>query len=406
MTPLIALFTFLAAVKAVYVPGPTGPLPVAMTTHELTDLHRQDPYAPPDSPHLRKIMISVFQPAGATNASCRAQIAPYMPPLTAASYESLAVAIGLSNDTFDSFAMQLCEPLRCRKNSGAGSFESRRAVYPVVLFSPGSGNSRLLYGGIARDLASYGYAVISIDHPYDPPVVEFLDGTVIYGGNIPDNNATAVEASVQVRMEDVFFLLQTLRRLQSNPPGGKNTATPHIPVSRLDLNRVAMAGHSIGGSTAAAAMLSEPGRIRAGIDLDGQISHPVLDIGLDQPFMLVGRPNHTAEDPTWDAFWKQLSMRGAPRALLAVNGTQHGSFTDVPTLLTAVGLSSSVTGPLGEILRGQFGAIDWTRVQGILSRVIVAFLEFTFSDGARVAPVLTSKGDPLLPEVDMIQGKL
>jgi hypothetical protein len=40
---------------------------------------------------------------------------------------------------------------------------------------------------MARSLASYGNIVVLIDHPYDPPVVEFPDGKIIKGGNIPDD---------------------------------------------------------------------------------------------------------------------------------------------------------------------------------------------------------------------------
>lgn len=45
------------------------------------------------------------------------------------------------------------------------------------MFSPGLSASRLLYSAQARALASYGYIVITLDHPYDALFVEFPDGT-------------------------------------------------------------------------------------------------------------------------------------------------------------------------------------------------------------------------------------
>jgi len=48
-----------------------------------------------------------------------------------------------------------------------------------------------------------------------------------------------------------------------------------------------MFGHSLGGATAAAAMLDDQ-RIKAGVNLDGTLFGPVVNAGLDRPFMLVG----------------------------------------------------------------------------------------------------------------------
>jgi predicted dienelactone hydrolase len=54
----------------------------------------------------------------------------------------------------------------------------------------------------------------------------------------------------------------------------------------LRLSRVGRFGHSLGGATAAQAMF-EDRRIDAGINLDGTPSGPVVNAGLDRPFMLV-----------------------------------------------------------------------------------------------------------------------
>ena len=55
---------------------------------------------------------------------------------------------------------------------------------------------------------------------------------------------------------------------------------------RLDLHAVGMFGFSLGGATAAAAMLVDP-RLRAGVDLDGSIYGPVARLGLARPFLLM-----------------------------------------------------------------------------------------------------------------------
>ncbi len=208
-------------------------------------------------------------------------------------------------------------------------------------------------------------------------------------------------------MADVSFLLDDIQQLHSaSVSDGGSTRSSYNPFADLDLSRIAMYGHSLGGAAAAAAILTEKRRIHAGVDMDGRLFDPVLETGLDQPFMLIGRPNHTAEDSTWDTFWVKRAARGAPRVQLEVKETQHGSFTDIPALLTAAGLSSSAGGQLGEVLREQFGAIDWTKIQNIVSEMLVAFLEFAFGDRKVVSAVLTEEGDPELPEVGMVRGEL
>ncbi|KAL6717301.1 hypothetical protein ACLMJK_005216 [Lecanora helva] len=76
---------------------------------------------------------------------------------------------------------------------------------PVVIFSPGLGTSRLLYDAIAQSVASYGYTVITIDHPYDVDVVELPNGTLSYAVSI--STPAQVDLDVATRAEDTSFLL-------------------------------------------------------------------------------------------------------------------------------------------------------------------------------------------------------
>jgi acetyl esterase/lipase len=66
-------------------------------------------------------------------------------------------------------------------------------------------------------------------------------------------------------------------------------ATPPSPAAELiDPARIAMAGHSIGGAAAIAAMLADS-RIQAGLDMDGSTIAPIPDEGLSRPFLLLGK---------------------------------------------------------------------------------------------------------------------
>lgn len=103
---------------------------------------------------------------------------------------------------------------------------------------------------------------------------------------------------------------------------------------RINFSQVVAYGHSLGGASAAEAILSN-NRFRGGADLDGQIFNSVLSQGLSKPFLLFGRPDHREEDSSWVRFWDNL--RG-PKMELELNDSLHGSFTDLPLLLHSLNL--------------------------------------------------------------------
>jgi len=49
---------------------------------------------------------------------------------------------------------------------------------------PGLNTTRLLYSRLAQEVASQGFTVISLNHPFDTDIVQFLGGFVAYGGDV------------------------------------------------------------------------------------------------------------------------------------------------------------------------------------------------------------------------------
>lgn len=131
-------------------------------------------------------------------------------------------------------------------------------------------------------------------------------------------------------------------------------------------------------------------RVLGGIDFDGRLTEPVQSAGLDGPFIIAGRPDHIDEDPTWAPFLSQL--RG-PRALLEVEGSTHGSFTDFPILLDALNLS----GPVKEALHAQLGSVEWSRMAPIITAIVSGLVDYTL--GASGAPPILTGGSASFPEV-------
>ena len=221
--------------------------------------------------------------------------------------------------------------------------EHDRGGRPVVLYSPGLGSNRDSGTVLVEELVSRGYIVVTIDHTHDASAVEFPDGRVETPA-MPPFTPEVLEKAVAVRVADTRFVLDTLAALNAGAnPDAEHRRLPSGLRGALRLSSVGMFGHSLGGATAAAAMLEDQ-RIQAGVNLDGTLFGPVVDAGLDRPFMLVGAEGHGRDsDQSWAKFWANL--RGW-RLNLQLTGSAHNSFTDlqvmVPQTAGALGLPPEV----------------------------------------------------------------
>lgn len=190
---LILVFIFLAIAWCIVVRGPSAPHPVAYTAETLTDEARWDPLAPAGEPQKRRIVVSTFSPLDDINGESQpGEPIPYLPPATATTYKIILESLQLPNYLFDGFELQFHHATSQKANSS--NYE-----YPVIIFSPGFATSRLLSSAQAQSLASHGFTVITVDHPYDATVVEFPSGEVVYGYNISDFSDELAETLVEVR---------------------------------------------------------------------------------------------------------------------------------------------------------------------------------------------------------------
>ncbi|KAF4996374.1 hypothetical protein FGRMN_4534 [Fusarium graminum] len=342
---------------ALLVPNSSGPYGVALRIEGMTDHHRVDPYDPKKGP--RQVLASIFWPVD--KSLCSKKVVPYMPSATAEYYGQSVQALGLSNDTFKALELEVCNPRPLPK--GKTECEVGNKMYPVAIFSPGAGNSRLLYNVMARSLASYGNVVVLIDHPYDPDVVEFPNGEIIKGGNIPED-IPSLEKLTNVRAKDISFAISQVksrsfqRKVFKGLPGA------------VDTGKIVALGHSLGGASAANAALEDT-RIRGGMNFDGQLFEPALSKGLKKPFFLIGRPNHEEDDTTWKKFYKNLK---GPKDLKTIPGTEHGSFTDYPQLISVLGLPKETL----KVLAPLVGSVDAKVLEKLLAKTVVNYMKVCF----------------------------
>lgn len=194
---LSRMLSLTATASAIIVRRPQGPHPVSHSVHALTDDARWDPFASDfdKDPHKRRIVVSVFSPLAPGDCpEDDVEVVPYMPPVMEDTYRVLMETLGLPQRLLDGIELEFCKTPGLENKEGG----MRKEEYPVVIFSPGFTVSRLLYGAQAQSLASHGYTVITVDHPYDATAVEFPNGDVIYGYNITDESMELGETSVGV----------------------------------------------------------------------------------------------------------------------------------------------------------------------------------------------------------------
>ena len=312
-----------------YLPQPTGPCPVGITSLWLTDTSRPDPWAPGVT--ARELMVSLWYPA----TSSLGRRAQYMTP---AESELQLTSRGITGVPPDVLS-------KVRTNAAVDATPAgQQRSLPLVVLSPGFTSPRSALTALAEDLASHGYVVAGIDHTYESFATAFPDGrvTTCLAREAPRRDSAATAAG---RAADVCFVLGELT--------GADPAWPGATV--IDPSRMAMAGHSLGGAAAIAAMLADS-RIRAGIDMDGATCAPIPDHGLSRPFLFLGKqsnytPGSGGAVPARTLAWKRL--RGAVttwerdwelltgwKRWLVVADAVHASFTDLALLADQIGIDT------------------------------------------------------------------
>ncbi|MFI6997646.1 alpha/beta hydrolase family protein [Nocardia sp. NPDC050175] len=201
-----------------------------------------------------------------------------------------------------------------------------RARWPVVLFSPGYGAPRAFYTGLIADLASRGFVVLAVDHPYEAAVTELADGTIAtpherFLDDDPDQTRY-MSGQLDVRTADLRFVVDQLER-------------PDIMGSRLfghlDTEHVAAIGHSFGGATAAAALATDP-RLKAAANIDGTLYGTLPQQSLTKPFLLLESDHEeTGHGAAYlDGNRALLARLQAGGFRYEIAEANHYSFTDAP----------------------------------------------------------------------------
>ena len=257
-------------------PPPTGPFAVGRTTCVWSDDAHFDPLVPqPDT--KRELLAWIWYPAAPVQPA--QAFDDYLPAPWRTAIE------GQSGVLLTQFLTRDLSRVHAHSIHNAGVSPQQQS-YPVVLMRTGGAAPTTDYTTLAEDLASHGYVVVGFDAPYRSWLVVLPDGRVIartsqnnldlVGGPQADQLANKL---VQAWTADTSYALDQLKRLNTSDPSGRF-------LGRLDMQRVGVFGHSLGGATALQ-FCHDDSRCKAGIDLDGAPLGSVIAEGVTQPFMFL-----------------------------------------------------------------------------------------------------------------------
>ena len=380
-------------------PAPTGPHPIGTTTWRVTDPSRTETLA--DGSSHREVEVLAWYPA----TTDRARPAPYLRE-GLGEVQGFAALLRGAQDAFDRLA-----DVRTHASVDAAP-ASRPARLPVLVFSHGFGSLATAYTALLEDLASHGYAVLSIVHPYEVAGATLSDGRVVSflgadnrprapylaivgewgredetmaevtraGGEdeqrrlLRDYLAGLRNTDVALRrwVDDTRLVLDRLSTLPRETTAGQLAA-------RLDLTRLGVFGHSMGGVTAGQFCVDDR-RCRAGLNLDGIPQYgTMIDRPIGRPFLMVysARPGRIGAS---DAIYQRAA---SPYYRVDVRDTRHLDFSDMIFW----------GGPLRD--RGILGALSADRATAVTRTIVREYFDQALA-GTR-SPLL--RGASTLPEV-------
>jgi len=360
---LLAIAAVLGTAFPIFeLPAPTGSYPVGTATLHLVDNTRKDPRTD-RADGCRELMVQLWYPAeiGGPVASYRTT--------SETSLKTRHLAL-----------------VRTHAVHGAQVANSP-ARHPVLLFSPGSGGRRNHNTVQAEELASHGFVVAAMDHPYDTDIVVFPDGRT---ARCAGDESADVEESLRVRTADAVFVLDELERRNQADQSGLLTG-------RLDMTRCGVFGHSFGGAVAAELCQIDP-RVAAGINFDGSIYGEAARHGYRKPFLffIEDVPLPTADDIAKAPVAKRPELIATVndyQTLRRASSMQQGQWITIRGARHVNYCDSPLYSPIWRLARG--GPIRPERAEKIINAYVVSFFKRQLTseeDGLLTVP-------PPFPEV-------
>lgn len=360
------------AFPLVTLPAPDGPYAVGTRELVLVDSARAEELTP--EPNDRRVLpVRLWYPADSA-------VGPAQPLMSRDRARAFAGALRLPRFVLDHLGATATH------SHPAAPLSAREARWPVVVFSHGYGIGFEGQNTVQMEaLASHGYVVVSILHPWESLATRLPDGRLAVPAPEPPMPTGADSARIMATFarlgteRDTAALVQVIRDAHAvrdlRPSMDRWTAdtrfvldelarrgTPGAPDSlfpgRLITDRVGIFGMSFGGATAANFCTLDP-RCAGGMNLDGLTFGEATDTPMPRPFFFVaGAPNREMHT----LFFQRAT---APAWSMTVARTQHIDFTDF-------GWFSPLPAKVGML-----GGIEPARMHAIMNDAVLAFFGTT-----------------------------
>ena len=308
-------------------PNPSGPHEVGTELFHWVDSTRLEWFTDEDPNDIREIIVQIWYPA---NLKGGLKPEPYL------DFIDLRAKTLAGAGAIPEFIPEHLNHIYTNSYKEIPIINSDQLM-PVVIFSHGITGTRHLHQAMYEFLVSRGFIVVALDHSFDANLTIFPDGHLAdYRSNITGHPDSLNVRTMQMntRVADISFILDQLDKIQSGKIESQINA-------KIDLERVAVGGHSYGGSTATV-VSQRDNRIKACFSLDSWISpipQETIDDGVHIPFLFMGRPTWEGSDypgnyPRLDSLMAHSSN---PKYRLIIKGTKHLDYSDIPLFSPIIG---------------------------------------------------------------------
>jgi len=333
---LMSTFIFVALIVFIYLPishfpTPSGKYGVGQIKYHWTDMGRGESNLENQIHSYRELMVYVYYP---TEKVDKASFCKYDKD-NAKSLETLFGKI----TKLPKFLFAGLRFVKIHSVLNAPIIEGNNK-FPIIIVSHGFGAMVQGWTYFLEELASHGYIVVGINHPYVAAITRYSDNQIIESlvfKKVEERKEEGGEESYKKWKEDQVEICSHDISFVINKIGEIISSRNEIWSNRADLSHVGVMGGSFGGSVATRACRKET-RIKCGINMDGSLRGEDKNSLMNVPFMFllaeksnqwVGKGVKDLEDIN------KFCSNSKNIDRVIVKDIGHGVFSDLPILVNS-----------------------------------------------------------------------
>lgn len=300
-------------------------MPVGRLVKVLADSSRLETLS--DLQEQRVFPVSIFYPASPdTIVNQNSKLLSLFDPASN-EIKNILVDMGISEEKIIGFSVPVADNI---------NFDPAYTSCPVVVFSPAFGVDRDMYIELVTALVESGYIVISVGTPHESLFTVFPDGKVVRQSKQVANqdftDFAVLKEFVRIRAEDVRYVIEYLATWN---------ADNNLLRNKLDLSRIGVIGHSLGGAAVFDAAIQDD-RLQCVILLDASL-HLLNNSILDAPLLNIRQEaaslpelresmREVVATAYIDGQRRLYDSLNSPKSFMKIIGSDHMSFSTLGTL--------------------------------------------------------------------------